>query len=169
MPNALETPWVTLEVNDVPLSLCNDLSSVQFCHTVVSESLQPHELQHARPPYPSPTSRVYSNSCPLSRWHHPTISSSVVPFSSCLRSFPALRSFQMSQLFPSSGQCWSFSFNIIPSSEYSGLAGSPCCPRDSQESSSTLQFKCINSPALSFLYSSTLTSIPGCWKNHSLD
>ena len=116
MPNALETPWVTLEVNDVPLSLCNDLSSVQFCHTVVSESLQPHELQHARPPYPSPTSRVYSNSCPLSRWHHPTISSSVVPFSSHLQSFPASRSFPMGHFFQSGGHSIgvSASASILP-------------------------------------------------------
>ena len=67
----------------------NDYSSVQFSCSVVSDSLQPHGLQHARPPCPSPTPRVYSNSRPLSQWCHPTISSSVVPFSSCLLSFPA--------------------------------------------------------------------------------
>ena len=65
---------------------------------------RPHGLQHTRLPCPSPTSRVYSNSCPLSRWCHPTISSSVVPFSSCLQSFPASGSFQMSQIFTSGGQ-----------------------------------------------------------------
>ena len=70
----------------------------------MSSSLLPHELQHARPPCPSPTPRVYPNSCPLSRWGHPTISSSVVPFSSCLQSFPASGSFQISQLFASGGQ-----------------------------------------------------------------
>ena len=75
-----------------------------FSHSVVSDSLQPHGLQHARPPCPSPTPRVHSNSCPLSRWCHPTISSSVIPFSSCLRGLPASGSFQMSQLFPSGGQ-----------------------------------------------------------------
>ena len=80
------------------------LSSVQFSCSVVSDSLQPHGLQHARPPCPSPTPRVYSNSCPLSRWYHPTISSSVVPFSSCLQSFPASGSFLMSQFFASGGQ-----------------------------------------------------------------
>ena len=74
-------------------------SSVQFSSSVVSDSLKPHELQHARPPCPSQTPRVYPNSCPLSRWCHPTISSSVIPFSSCPQSFPASRSFQMSQLF----------------------------------------------------------------------
>ena len=76
----------------------------QFSHSVVSDSLRPHELQHARPPRPSPTPRVHPNSCPSSRWCHPIISSSVVPFSSCPQSFPASESFQMSQLFTSGGQ-----------------------------------------------------------------
>ena len=75
----------------------NDAISVQFSHSVVSNSLWPPVLQHARPLCPLPTPRVYSNSCPLSQWCHPTISSSVVPFSSCLQSFPASGSFQMSQ------------------------------------------------------------------------
>ena len=79
-------------------------SSVQFSCLVMSNSLQPHETQHARPPCPSPTPRVYPNPCPLSRWCHPTILSSVVPFSSCPQSFPASGSFPMSQLFPSGGQ-----------------------------------------------------------------
>ena len=79
-------------------------SSVQSSHSVMSDSLRPHGLQHARPPCPSPTPRVYSNSCPLSWWCHPTISSSVVPFSSHLQSFPASGSFQMSQFFTSDGQ-----------------------------------------------------------------
>ena len=78
-------------------------NSVQFSHSVVSDSLQPHWLQHTRLSYPSPTP-AYSNSCPLSRWRHPTLSSSVVPFSSHLQSFPASGSFQMSQLFASGGQ-----------------------------------------------------------------
>ena len=86
----------------LPLPL--PLISVQFSHSVVSSSLRPHGLQHARPPCPSPTPRVYSNSCPLRRWCHPTISSSVIPFSSRLQSFPASGSFQMSQLFASGGQ-----------------------------------------------------------------
>ena len=76
----------------------------QFSHSVVSGSLRPQGLQHARPPCPSPTPRVYSNSCPLSQWCHPAISSSVVPFSSCLQSFPASGSFQMNWLFASGGQ-----------------------------------------------------------------
>ena len=78
--------------------------SVQFSRSVVSDSLQPHEPQHARPPCSPPTPWVYSNSCPLSQWCHPTISSSVVPFSSHLQSFPASGAFQMSQFFPSGGQ-----------------------------------------------------------------
>ena len=86
------------------------------------DSLQHHGLQHARLPHPSPTPRVYSNSCPLSRWCHPTISSSVVPFSSCLQSFPASGSFPMSRLFASSAQGIGVSAsNISPSNEYSGL------------------------------------------------
>ena len=77
--------------------------SVQFSRSVMIDSLWPHGLQHARLPCPSPTPGVYSNSCPLTQWCHPTISSSVVPFS-CLQSFPASGSFQMSQFFTSSGQ-----------------------------------------------------------------
>ena len=79
-------------------------SSVQFSHSVVSNSLQPHGLQHAGPPCPSPTPRVYSSSCPLSWWYHLVTSSSTIPFSSCLQSFPASGSFPMSQFFPSGGQ-----------------------------------------------------------------
>ena len=79
-------------------------SSVQFSRSFVSNSLRPHESQHARPPCPSPTPRVHSDSCPSSQWCHPTISSSVIPFSSCPQSFPASGSFQMSQLFASCGQ-----------------------------------------------------------------
>ena len=74
-------------------------SSVQFSCSVVSDSLQPHESKHAKPPCPSPTPRVHPNSCPLSRWCYPTISSSVIPFSSCPQSLPASGSFLMSQLF----------------------------------------------------------------------
>ena len=78
-------------------------SSVQFSRSVVSNSLRPHEPQYARPPCPSPIPRIHPNPCPSSRWCHPTISSSVVPFSSCRQSFPASGSFQMSQLFASNG------------------------------------------------------------------
>ena len=80
------------------------LLSVQFSHSVMSNSLQPHELQHTRPPCLSLTPRVYTNSCPFSQWCHLTISSSVAPFSSCLQSFQTSRSFQMSQLFTPGGQ-----------------------------------------------------------------
>ena len=79
-------------------------NEVQFSRSVVSNSLWSHELLHARPPCPLPTPGVYQNPCPLSRWCHPTISSSVIPFSSCPQSFPASGSFQMSQLFTSGGQ-----------------------------------------------------------------
>ena len=89
------------------LALCLaliDTQYVQFSHPVVSDSLRPHESQHARPPCPSPTPGAYPNSCPLSRWCHLTISSSVIPFSSCPQSLPASGSFQMSQLFAWGGQ-----------------------------------------------------------------
>ena len=79
-------------------------SSFQFSHSVKSDSLQPHELQHARPPCPSPTFGVHPNPCPLCWWCHPTISSSVVPFSSCPQSFPESGSFPMSQISASGGQ-----------------------------------------------------------------
>ena len=96
--------------------------SVQFSHSVVSNSLRLHEPQHTRPPCPSPTPRVHPNPCPLSQWCHPTTSSSVVPFSSPPQSFPASGSFQMSQLFASGGQSiGSFSFNISPCNEHPGL------------------------------------------------
>ena len=90
--------------------------SVQFSCSVVSDSLWPQGLQHARPPCLSPTPGVYSNSLPLSRWCHPTISSSVIPFSSCLQSFPASGSFQMSQFFTSGGQSTgvSASVSVLP-------------------------------------------------------
>ena len=82
----------------------NDACSVQFSHSVVSDSLRLHGLQHARLPCPSPTHRPCSNSCPSSRWSHPTISSSAVPSSSCLQSFPASVSFPMNQFFTSGGE-----------------------------------------------------------------
>ena len=84
--------------------ICNSTTLLQFSRSVVSASLRPHGLQHARPACPSPTPRVYSNSCRLNRWRHPTISSSVAPFSSYLQSFPASRSFPVSRFFKSGGQ-----------------------------------------------------------------
>ena len=97
-------------------------SSVQFSHSIVSDSLQPHESQHARSPCPSPTPEVYSNSCPLSQWCHPAISSSVVPFL-LLPPFPlSIRVFSSeSTLCMRWLKYWSFSFSISPSSEHPGL------------------------------------------------
>ena len=97
------------------------IKSVQFSRSVISDSLRPHELQHTRPPYPSPTPRVYSNSCPWSQWCHPTILSSVFPFSSHLQSFPVSGFSQESVLCMRWPKDWSFSFNISPSNEYSRL------------------------------------------------
>ena len=120
----------------------------QFGHSVLSDSLWPHRLQHDRPPCPSPTPGAYSNSCPLSQWWHPTISSSVIPFSSRLQSFPASESFPMSQFFTSGGQIGvSASASVLPVNPQDW---SPCSPRESQESSQTPQFKSINSSVLGF-------------------
>ena len=120
------------------------LYSVQFSRSVVSDSLRPYEPQHARPSCPSPTPGVYPNPCPLCRWCHPTISSSVVPFSSCPQSFPASGSFPISQLFASGGQSIgvSASTSVLPMNTQDW---SPCSPRYSQESSPTPRFKSINS------------------------
>ena len=152
------------------------ISSVQISHSVTSDSLWPHASQHARPPCPSPFPGVHSNSCPSSQWYHPTISSSVIPFSSCPQFLPALESFPMSQLFAWGGQSTGVSAlaSFLPKKSQgdrlqNGLVGSPCNPRDSQESPPTPQFKSINPSALSFLDSPTLTSIHDHWKNHSLD
>ena len=151
-------------------------SAVQFSRSVMSDSLWPHESQHARPPCPSPTSGVYPNSCASSRWCHPAISSSVIPFSSCPQSLPASESFPMSPLFASGGQSIgvSASASVLPKntqnwSPLGWTGGPPCSPRDSQESFPTPQFKSINSSVLSFLHSPTLTSIHDHRKNHSLD
>ena len=99
----------------LPASTWNP-GSVQFSHSVMSDSLRLHGLQHSGPPCPSPTPGVYSNSCSLSRWCHPTISSSIIPFSSRPQSFPASGSFQMSQFFTSSGQSigGSASASVLP-------------------------------------------------------
>ena len=94
--------WVMEQQHSHRLSV--QFSSVQFSCSLVSNSSQPHESQHARPPCPSPTPGVYSNSCPLSQWCHPAISSSIVPYSSCPQSLPASGSFPMSQLYAWGGQ-----------------------------------------------------------------
>ena len=142
--------------------------SVPFTSSVVPNSLWRHELQHTRPPCPSLTPGFDPNSCPSGRGCHPAISSSVVPFSSWPQSLPATGSFPMSQLFSWGGQNIGVSAlaSVLPMNTRDW---SPCSPRDSQESSPTPQFKSINSLALSFLHSSTLTSIHDHWKNHSLD
>ena len=106
--------WGTLHIFS-QIDLLNNLwGSVKFSRSVVSDSLQPHEPQHARPPCPSPTPGVYPNSRPLSRWCRPAISSSVIPLTSCPHSFPASGSFQMSQLFTSGGQSIGVSTSVFP-------------------------------------------------------
>jgi len=141
-------------------------SSVQFSRSVVSYSLQPHESQHARPPCPSPTPRVHSDSRPLSQWCHPAISSSVIPFSSCPRSLPASESFPMSQLFAWGGQSTGVSAlaSVLPNNTQDrsplGWTGwISLQSRDSQESSPTPQFKSINSSALICLRNLSSTEI----------
>ena len=136
----------------------------------------PHGLQHTRLPCPSLTLGACSNSCPLSQWCHPTISSSVTPFSSCPQPLTASGSFPLSQFFESGGQSIAAltSKSVLPMNIQGwfplGLIGwSPCSPRDSQESSPAPQFESINSLALSLLYGSTLTSVHNYWKNHNCD
>ena len=151
-------------------------SSFQFSRSVVSESLQPHGLQHARPPCPSTTPGVYPNSCPLSQWCHPTILSSVVLFSSCLQSFPTSGFFPMSQFFTSGGQSIGVSAlaSVLPMN--TRLISFRIHWLDLLAVQGTLksllptpQFKSISSLVLGFPYSPTLTSIHNYWKNHSLD
>ena len=151
--------------------------SVQFNRSVVCDSLRPHESQHARPPCPSPTPGVHSDSChrvsDASQPSHPLSSNLLLPpIPPSIRLFSNESTLRMR--WPT---YWSFSFSIIPSKEIpglisflqDGLVGTPCSPRDSQESSPTPQFKSINSLVLSLLHSPTLTSIHDHRKNHSLD
>ena len=143
----------------------------------MSSSLQPYGLQHTKHPWPSPTHWVFSDSCPLSWWCHPTISSSVIPFSSQRQFFLASGSFPMSQFFASGGQSFgvSASASVLPMNiqDWFPLEISfgwiSLLSKGPQESSPTPQFKSINSLPLSFLYSPTLTSIHDYWKNHSFD
>ena len=150
--------------------------SVQFSHSVMSNSLQPHKLQHVRPLCPSPTPGVHPNPCPWSQWCHPTISPSVGPFTSCLQSFPASGSFQMSHLFESGGQSigvsvstWVFPMNTQNWSPlgWTGWISLQFKGLSRIFSNTTVQKH--NSLVLSFLHSPTLTSIHDYWKNHSLD
>ena len=156
----------------LPHCLTDYLELDQFSCSVMSETLWPHGLQHTRPPCPSPTLRACSNPCPLSRWCHPTISSSVVPFSSHLQSSPASGSFPMSQFFASGG--WSIgvsvSASVLPMNIQNwfpwGLTGLISLQ---SKGLSRLQFKGIHSSVPSFLYGPTITSIHDYWKNHSFD
>ena len=151
--------------------------SAHFSRSVVSSSLQSHGLQHARPPCPSPTPGVYSNSCPLELVMPSNHLILCCPLFLTPSVFPSIRVFSNELVlcirWP---KYWSFSFNnqsfkwiFRTNFFYDGLVGSPCSPRDSQASFSTSQFKTINSSVLSFLYSPTLTHIHDYWKNHSLD
>ena len=140
----------------------------------MSNSLQPHGLYHARL-LTSLSPRVCSNLCPLSWWYYLTILSSTTPFSFCLQSFPASRSFLMSQLFISGGQRFGASGSALPMNiegwfPLGLMAGSPCSLSDSQESSPTRQFRSIHSSALSLLYGPSSSHIH-MWvqKNHSFD
>ena len=143
----------------------------------MSDSLWPHGLQYTRLPCPSLTSRACSNSCPSSQWCHPTISSSVAPFSFCFQSFPSISIFSKELAvhirWP---KYWSFSsVRFSPSNEYSELISFrtdwfPCSPRDSQESSPiNITVQKVNSLALSFLYGPNLTSHTWLLENHSSD
>ena len=152
------------------------LGSVQFSHSVMCDPLWPHGLQHARLPCPSPSPRARSNPCPLSRWCHPTISSSVVPFSSCLQSFLASEFFPVSQFFASGGQSIGVSAwtSVLPmnSQDWFPLGWSGWISLQSKGLSrvfSNTTVQSINSLALSFLHRPTLTSIHDYWKNHSFD
>ena len=160
--------WETFLYNNTYICLL-----VQFSRSVVSDSLQPHESQHTRPPCPSPTPEFTQTHIHRVSDAIQPISSSVIPFSSCPQSLPASESFPMSQLFTWGGQSTGVSalasFLSKKSQGWSPSEWSPCSPRDSQESSPTPQFKSINSLALSLLHSPTLTSIHDHKKNHSLD
>ena len=151
-------------------------TSVQISCSVMSNSLWHHELQHARPPCPSPMPGVYSDSCSLSQWCHPTISSCVIPFSSCLQSYIASGSFQMRKLFASDGQsiAASASKSVLPmnTKDWFPLRWTDLISLQLKGLSrvfSNKQFKSINALVLSFLYTPTLTAIHDYWKNHSLD
>ena len=140
----------------------------------MSNPLQPHGLQHTRPPCPSPTPRVYLNSCPLNQWCHPTISSSVIPFS-CFQSFAewglfkwVSSSHQVAKVLEFQLQHQSHQWTPRTDLFYDGLVGSPCSPRDSQEFSPA-RFESISSLALSLLHGWTLICVHDYWKNHSFD
>ena len=160
----------------MPIQVFLWISSVQFSCSVVSNSLWHHGLQHARPPCPSPTPGVYSNSCSLNRWCHPTVSSSASPFPPIFNLSQHQGLFkwvcsldQVAKVLELQLQHQSFQWVFRTDFLWDGLVWYPCSSRDSQESSPTPQFKSINSLSLRFLYSPTLTSIQDYWKNHSFD
>ena len=161
--------------NSITRYICNwNKILSQFSYSVMSNSLWPHGLQHTRLPCPSPTPGACSNSCPLSQWCHPTISSSVVPFSSHLQSSPASGSFPMSQFFASGSQSIGALASVLTMNVQDwfllGLTGwISLKSKRLSRSFSTPQFKSIKSLGLSFLYSPTLISIHDYWKNHSFD
>ena len=146
-------------------------SDVQFSHAVVSNSSRPHGLQHARLPCPSPTSRTCSNSCPSSWWCHPTILSSVIPFSSCLQSFPASGPFPMSQFFTSGGQSVgvSASASVLPMNAqgWSPLRWTGWISLQSKWLS--IVFSNTTVQEHQFFSTPTLTSIHAYWKNNSFN
>ena len=154
------------------LDLIPSTCSVQFRCSVMSDSLEAHGLQHARLSCPSPIPRAYSNSCPLSWWCHPTISSSVVPFSSCLSQHQGL--FQC-QSFTSGGQSIgaSASASLLPMNIQGwfplALTGLICSSRDSQNSSPALEFESNNFWELSLLYGRALLSVHDSRKNPKFD
>ena len=159
----------------LPTSTESSKKQVQFSHSVVSDLLQPNELQHGRPPCPSPTPVIYPNSSPLSRWCHPTISSSVIPFSSCPQSFPASRSVQMSQFFESGGQSVGVSAaaSVLPMNtqdwfplEWTGWISLQSKGLSRVFSNTTVQKHQFFGAQLSLI--PTLTSIHDCWKKHNL-
>ena len=165
-------------VIDLQCYISFSVQSVQFIHSVVSYSLWPLGLQHVRLSCPSPTPRVYSNSCLLSQWCRPTISSSVIPFSSRLQSFPASGSFPVSQFFASGGQKVGVSAlaPVLPMNihdwfplGWTGWISLPSTGLSRVFSNTTVQKHHINPSVFSFLYGLTLTSIHDFWKNHSFD
>ena len=157
----IKCPFARYQVNKP-----NSIWSCQFSHSVVPNSLHPHGLHHTRLLCPSPIPQDYSNSCPLSQWCHPTISSSVDPFSSHLQFFPASESFQMNQFFTSGGQNIgiSASASVLPVTGWISLQS-----KGLSKVFSNIAVQNINSSMLSFLYSPTLISIHDYWKNQSFD
>ena len=184
--NTEESFWTATSIEDsqltetsIKFSFCQHTRvTLLWCCSVIQSclTLRTHGLQHTRIPCPSPTPGACSNSCPLSRWCHPNNPSSVVPFSSCLQSFPAIGPFQMSQFFTSGGQRIgaSASASVPPMDiqdwfplELTGLISLQS--KGLSRVFSNTQFKSINSSAFSFLYGSTLTPVHDYRKNHSFD